>query len=158
MNYSFESFWATGPLNELLTDSRLFEVTALDQETMKYSWSMASWKAWLESEGGTKLLSIATLDGNLVGFSLWQLSPGTPAELLKIAVTKKQQGSSLATSFWSYNINKLKVLGYREILLEVESSNLRAQRFYQKIGFKELGIRKKFYSDGNDAVSLKLSF
>ena len=39
-----------------------------------------------------------------------------------------------------------------KILLEVSEKNLDAQNFYNAFGFKTIGIRKKYYKDGSNAL------
>jgi ribosomal protein S18 acetylase RimI-like enzyme len=39
-----------------------------------------------------------------------------------------------------------------EIELEVSVKNLRALRFYERVGFLKVGYRKGYYSNGDDAV------
>ena len=39
--------------------------------------------------------------------------------------------------------------------LEVRASNAAACRLYSKMGFEEVGIRKGYYSDGEDALLME---
>ena len=39
-----------------------------------------------------------------------------------------------------------------KIFLEVRKNNLSAINLYEKCGFKQISIRKKYYSDGEDAI------
>ena len=48
-----------------------------------------------------------------------------------------------------------KELKGNEILLEVRKSNLKAQNFYTKHGFKEIFVRPKYYKNGEDALILR---
>ena len=40
--------------------------------------------------------------------------------------------------------------------LEVSKLNSKAILLYKKLGFKENGVRKKYYSDGSDAILYKM--
>ncbi|SVE64132.1 uncharacterized protein METZ01_LOCUS516986, partial [marine metagenome] len=42
------------------------------------------------------------------------------------------------------------------ILLEVSTNNIAAQKCYQSIGFTQTGIRKDYYSKGDDAILYNL--
>ena len=44
------------------------------------------------------------------------------------------------------------------IILEVRKSNFSAINLYLKFGFSELGIREKYYYDGEDAIVMKKEF
>lgn len=41
-----------------------------------------------------------------------------------------------------------------EALLDVRESNLAARRFYEQLGFREQGLRREYYGDGEDAILL----
>jgi ribosomal protein S18 acetylase RimI-like enzyme len=47
-------------------------------------------------------------------------------------------------------------LNVKCVQLEVSSLNLIAQRFYKKIGFIRVGMRKKYYSEFEDALLYNL--
>ncbi len=47
---------------------------------------------------------------------------------------------------------------YNSIILEVRKSNFPAINLYLKFGFSELGIREKYYNDGEDAIIMKREF
>jgi len=40
----------------------------------------------------------------------------------------------------------------REIWLEVHSGNIQAQQLYKKLGFRQDGVRPRYYKDGGSAV------
>ena len=42
------------------------------------------------------------------------------------------------------------------ILLEVSTNNMPAQKCYKSLGFTKIGIRKDYYSKGNDAILYNL--
>ena len=42
------------------------------------------------------------------------------------------------------------------ILLEVSVNNVSAQKCYQSLGFVEVGVRKDYYSKGDDAILYNL--
>ncbi len=44
------------------------------------------------------------------------------------------------------------------VFLEVRVSNEVAQNLYRSLGFKEIGQRSRYYSDGEDALVMKLSW
>lgn len=72
-------------------------------------------------------------------------------EILKIAVCPIARRKGLASKLISNCVEE------KEIFLEVRKSNEKAIKFYIKNGFKEIGIRKKYYPDNNeDAIIMKL--
>lgn len=51
-----------------------------------------------------------------------------------------------------------KELKYSSITLEVNENNLPAKNLYLKYGFKILGIRKHYYSTGDNAIIMTLNY
>ena len=63
-------------------------------------------------------------------------------EIIKIGIMKSHQGKNYGT----YLIAKIKKLSIRKIFLEVSSLNKIAIKFYEKNGFKIIGVRKNYYT------------
>lgn len=74
-------------------------------------------------------------------------------EIMKIAVAETERGKSTAENLF----RKLLEVTQMNIILEVRESNLRAIRFYEKVGMKKISLRKGYYSDnGENAVIMLL--
>ena len=89
---------------------------------------------------------IAELDGQAVGYAL--IGPnGLPhaearpedGELKRIYLVKSAQGTGAGQALHRAAIAALEARGHRVIWLGVWSRNLRAQRFYEKDGFRTVG-------------------
>lgn len=76
-------------------------------------------------------------------------------ELLKVGVDESYQSQGVATKLISYLSNDMRDLGAQSMILEVRKNNNCAQRFYAKLGLKKIAERKKYYSDGEDALIFK---
>ena len=61
---------------------------------------------------------------------------------------KKGVGNSLVLEFIKY----AKAHEIKKLFLEVRCSNTPAIKLYEKVGFTQISIRKKYYSDGEDAL------
>ena len=71
-------------------------------------------------------------------------------EILKIATIKEERNKNIASKL----LEKIKE---KDIFLEVRESNETAINFYKKNNFKQITIRKKYYSDTNEnAIIMKL--
>ncbi|MDC0456553.1 GNAT family N-acetyltransferase [Alphaproteobacteria bacterium] len=77
-------------------------------------------------------------------------------EIIKIGIIKSYQRNG----YGSYLIKELKKLDIKKIFLEVSMENIKAINFYFKNGFKEIGLRKRYYKSKNDIKvdALRLSF
>ena len=74
------------------------------------------------------------------------------AHITTIAVDPDFQGNGIGELLLVALIDRAKQIGARWLTLEVRVTNDVAQRLYEKYTFKEMGIRRRYYSDnGEDA-------
>ena len=88
---------------------------------------------------------------SIAGFAgLWLMTD--EAHITTIAVDPIYRGRGVGELLLLGLIDRAKQIGARWLTLEVRMSNQVAQRLYQKYTFKEMGIRRRYYSDnGEDA-------
>ena len=82
----------------------------------------------------------------------------TTCDMINFVVKEEYQRMGIGTLLYKTLENKTKELNAFEILLEVRKSNLKAQSFYYKHGFKEIFVRSKYYKNGEDALILRKEF
>ena len=104
---------------------------------------------------GSKKVLAAVQDGNLMGYALLVFSapsdpevaealghlPAPAAELSKCYVHPAVHGTGVAAALMQAAIGTALASGYRTLWLGVNDLNLRAQAFYRKSGFNEIGRR-----------------
>lgn len=76
-------------------------------------------------------------------------------DMINFVVKEEYQRIGVGTKLYQTLENKTQELGGTEILLEVRISNIKAQSFYQKHGFKQIFVRPKYYKNGEDALILR---
>lgn len=89
---------------------------------------------------------------SIVGYAgLWLMTD--EAHITTIAVDPDFQGNGIGELLLVALIDRARQIGARWLTLEVRVSNDVAQRLYEKYTFKEMGIRRRYYSDnGEDAL------
>ncbi|MFW8052818.1 ribosomal protein S18-alanine N-acetyltransferase [Vagococcus fluvialis] len=87
---------------------------------------------------------IAERDNEIAGFLLLSFCY-EDSEIELIATSSEYQRSGVGQELMLKGLELLKENEVTRLLLEVRESNEKAQLFYKKIGFKELGRRKKYY-------------
>src|SRR5437763_6747481 len=89
---------------------------------------------------------------SIVGYAgLWLMTD--EAHITTIAVDPDFQGNGIGELLVVALIDRAKQIGARWLTLEVRVTNEVAQRLYEKYTFKEMGIRRRYYSDnGEDAL------
>lgn len=78
-------------------------------------------------------------------------------EVLRFAVSSNYQGRGYGRLLFKKFLEEMKKSGIKNIYLEVSPTNFRAIRIYESEGFKKIGRRKNYYSNGEDALVLNLS-
>ena len=94
-------------------------------------------------------------DGEALGFLLgWQIVD--ELELLDLFVLPAQRRGGIGRALLDGALAHARASGKHTALLEVRTGNLAARRLYQSFGFAEVGERRAYYADGEDALLLKL--
>lgn len=79
------------------------------------------------------------------------------AEIFNIAVLPELRRTGLGKGLLATVLDRLKGQGVRVVFLEVRTGNAPAIGLYEGLGFKRVGLRKKYYADtGEDALVLRL--
>ena len=121
----------------------------LDQE-----WSFSALKNELIKESSRILLIFA--GEKIVGFVLFSLDPFFDAcFLLKIVLEPKFRGVGTGKSMIDKVLHYVRFLGYKRIILEVDTCNLSAIQLYKSSKFMVIAKKNSFYSNGADAFTME---
>lgn len=74
------------------------------------------------------------------------------AHIATIASHPEYRGCGLGEWLMVALLDKAQERGARVATLEVRASNLAAQKLYDKLGFDVVGMRRKYYRDGEDGL------
>ena len=76
--------------------------------------------------------------------------------LNNIAVHPEYLRRSIGKELIRHIISRVRSHDIKVILLEVSTNNISAQKCYKSLGFTQMGIRKDYYSKGDDAILYNL--
>ena len=93
-----------------------------------------------------------THNGDFAGFVIVQITD--EVNIVSVAVKKEFRNLGLATRLIEYVEKFTKEKGLSVVSLEVSDKNITAYLLYKKLGFKQRRVRKKYYSDGTDAIEM----
>lgn len=131
---------------------KLEEIWNLDQSHFPYPWKVHDWQ---NLGPDFDLFYIEDISSKLVGFALFQVFPlDKRVELLKVCIHPELRGNKIGQKFLEESFRNYRKLAIESCLLEVAISNSTAIKCYLKLGARELCVNKKFYSDGEDAVTM----
>jgi len=117
-----------------------------DSVAFSANWSAPNWHEEL-SRSATRIWC-AQEGEKLIGFIVLCGAAGQ-WEVLNLAVSAAYQRQGIATALMRH---ALAAVNHAQVTLEVSTANQAAQALYNKMGFVILGVRKKFYKDGTDAL------
>lgn len=124
-------------------------VLAIEQLAYEIPWNRAQFSQSLVNPN--TLAHLILKENQIVGYSVALQTPDF-TDLLNICIHPKFQHQGLGGQLFDYLLSES---GARSIFIEVRASNRNALFFYKKLGFELINIRKKYYSDGEDAKILR---
>ena len=84
-------------------------------------------------------------------FDLWDV------DILNVCVDKAYRRQGLARRLFEEVFKHFRACGAEKVFLEVRESNLPAVTLYKSLGFEQIGLRKKYYENTEDALVMALS-
>ena len=124
-----------------LDQSHLASILEIENESNPFPWTEGNFKDCLDKG----YYSLALEDKNkFIGFAIMAISTDE-SHLLNIGINKNERGMGYGEKLLKKMIIAAEVMGSKKIILEVRLSNKTAYQLYKKLGFEEIGIRKKYY-------------
>ena len=128
----------------------LEEIVAIENKSFNKSWLLDLIESDLQSEMDTEnwvYLADKQVLGYIIGWILMD-----EYHLNNIAVHPYFLRRGIGKKLIHHVISHLILKNISVILLEVSANNIPAQKCYQSVGFTQMGIRKDYYSKGDDAI------
>lgn len=116
-------------------------------------WSYNILKSELENCNSKYI--VAKLNGEIVGFA-GIINTLDQMEITNIVVKKDMRNQGIGNTLLNELINLTIASKINTIFLEVNSNNTYAIKLYEKNGFKQVGLRKKYYNNTDDAILMNL--
>lgn len=126
-------------------------IEILEKQCFSVPWSMESLRHdILENE--ISFYIVAEMDGNVCGYvGIWNIMD--EGHITNVAVSPRFRRRHIGEALLDVLISTCEEAGIEGFTLEVRAGNEAARRLYEKKGFREAGVRPKYYEDnGEDAV------
>jgi len=130
-------------------------ISQIELESSLNPWSLQTLNKTLEEKSTIALLT-QSLDKKIISY-LFCKYVLDEIEIENITTSNNFCRQGYASKLLNYLIQKGMQLKVKNFFLEVRYSNKKAISLYKKTGFKKLGIRKKYYQDGENAILMNLS-
>lgn len=137
-----------------VADADLRAIAAIERAVFSDPWSEASFAGLL---GAPRVrMTVADVDDRVAGYSILMLAP-PDADLANLAVAPWARGRGLGRALLEHAIDEARALGVEHVYLEVRPSNARALALYEGVGFRAVGVRRRYYrAPVEDARVLRL--
>ncbi len=133
-----------------IPSEKLPELLAIETRSNAYAWSVDN---LIDSHKHYAHLG-AFLDGHLIAFIIYRLV-ADEGEIIHLICDQKLQGRGYAYQLFSQLI-KQNQQHIKRWHLEVRANNAKAIQLYQRLGFVEVGRRKAYYQQKEDAILMRL--
>jgi ribosomal-protein-alanine N-acetyltransferase len=139
---------------------RAEEIAALHAKIFTPAWDANAIRSLLEHPAATSLVAVAGEPKAAIGFVIGQLV-ADEAEILSMGVSPLWQRVGLGTGLLEGLARAARRGEAKRIFLEVAEDNAPALGLYRKLGFVEIGRRKRYYERPDrepvDALTLVLT-
>lgn len=137
---------------------QIFRMTISDLEEIQDTllldfddfWNVNTFKEELLNPNSKYIM--AKINDKIVGFAgIWKAVDDV--HITNIVTSKNFRRQNIGSVMLSNLVEIAKSeKGITSITLEVNSTNIPAQKLYEKFGFKVVGLRKKYYNNMDDAI------
>ena len=137
---------------ENMTLSNLDSISSILEKDFDNFWTYNIFKSELNNKN-SKII-VAKLNDEIIGFASLSIVLDI-AEITNIVVKKAFRGKGFSVLLLQKLINIAKKNNCKYINLEVNSNNIVAINLYKKFEFKQVGLRKNYYSNGDAILMTK---
>lgn len=135
-----------------LTNDDLDVLIEIEKSLYKDPWNKEAYLRDLENDIAYNYVLVH--DDVILGYyGFWIMFDNI--DITKVSIRKELQGKGLSNILMKDFFSRISNLDIKSITLEVRVSNIKAINLYKKYGFKEISVRKKYYSDSEDALILQ---
>mgnify|MGYP004579985717 FL=1 len=110
-----------------------------------------------ELENGKSKYFVAKQENEIVGFAGILLIIDQ-INIMNIVVKKDKRNFGIGSLLLEEIIRYSKIHNATSITLEVNEKNIPAIKLYKKYGFKQVGLRRKYYNNKDNAILMDLVF
>ncbi len=138
-----------------MQEHHIADILQVERECFSDPWSENMFKE--EISGKFAHYYVAEADGVAVAYmGMWALSG--EGHITNVAVSQNHRRRGFAKALIEHFINIAKEENLEFMTLEVRASNAPAIALYESFGFVQVGVRKKYYENREDALLLTKFF
>jgi ribosomal-protein-alanine N-acetyltransferase len=129
-------------------------VLSIENDSFSNPWSQDDFIRCLQNRNCIGM--VAEHDGRVVGYMIYELHKNR-LHILNFAVSQGLRRSGVGRQMLEKLVGKLHPERRSKIMLEVRETNLAAQLFFRRFGFRAISVLRDFYDDSaEDAYLMQL--
>ena len=139
-----------------MREADLAEVSTIERAIYTHPWTRGNFADSLRA--GYECYTYR-LSGELIGYFVLMVAAGE-AHLLNLSIAEPHQRRGYGTALLHEATRLARMLGAKEVFLEVRPSNHAAQDLYYRYGFRRIAVRRDYYpahGGREDALVLSLA-
>ena len=138
----------------LMNESDVDGVYAIECESFKTPWSRESYYREVRENDCARYMVIRERGQVIAYAGMWFVLD--EAHITNVAVRSNRRGQGYGEMVMRALVQLAADSGMNWMTLEVRRSNLAAQGLYHKLGFIDVGYRKRYYENSEDALIMAL--
>ncbi len=132
-------------IEPLADDQDLDGVLEVEAETFTNPWTREMYAWELRNRAMCHIYLVRLPECRVAGFcAFWLLFD--EMHINNVAIRPAYRGRGLGTALMHHVLETTHRLGARRATLEVRASNVHARRLYDRLGFRQAGLRRNYYS------------
>ncbi len=139
-----------------MTERDLEQVLAIENDAFPRPWTRDHFLDELRSPHSFPLVALGR-DGVVLGY-ICPMQILDEGHILDVAVRKDFCGKGIGRLLVETSLRMCREKGSDFVSLEVRPSNVAAISLYRRLGFSEVGRRKGYYENGEDALLMQYLF
>lgn len=144
-----------GQLNfSVMKPEHIPQVLSIEVKSFPIPWSYQAFMFEV-TENDFAFYIVAQINKKVVGYAgMWIVLD--EAHITNVAVHPEYRGCGVGRALMEELLKRTILMGAERITLEVRVSNNIAKDLYKSLGFVDVGVRKKYYSDNNEDAIIML--
>ncbi|MEO3808903.1 ribosomal protein S18-alanine N-acetyltransferase [Sphaerisporangium sp. B11E5] len=140
-----------------MDETDLPAVLAIERATFPSdAWSEGMLRGELHDQPRTRHYIVAIEGDEIVGYA-GLAAAGDQADVQTIAVASGRQRTGIGSAMLRELLAEAERRAVTAVFLEVRADNPAAQAMYEGFGFERIGLRRRYYDDGTDAIMMVLT-
>jgi len=138
----------------VMLPEHLEQIVQIERQSFSTPWSYNAFKLEV-TENDFAFYTVALDYGKVIAYAgMWIVLD--EAHITNVAVHPGHRGNGIGRAMMMEQVGRAVIMGVTKIFLEVRVSNNIARNLYYSLGFKDIGWRRKYYSDNNEDAIIML--